>query len=356
VSERHDNNFTFLRFVAASMVIVAHAHDLLNIPSLKDPLFQLTGRTMGWVGVSVFFTMSGYLIMNSLDRSSDLVRFARARALRIFPGLAVCILLSVLLLGLFVTTRSAAAFFTDHQTFKYILGNISLISIQYGLPGVFEHNPMPGPVNGSLWTLPYETLCYIFAGLASGLGLLRGERRRALVFAIVFLLIAAFLALQSHLGHIGMFRRLAVMTRLDACFLMGMAYAAYQRRFTLRWWHVPLLAGVAWLTASTVFYDITYSAALSALALWLAFVPSQILRRLSKLPDYSYGIYIYAFPIQQVLMMKAPGLSPMLHALIAFPLILIPAGLSWHFIEKPALRFKNPKRRAPPAQALPAGE
>jgi peptidoglycan/LPS O-acetylase OafA/YrhL len=90
--------------------------------------------------------------------------------------------------------------------------------------------------------------------------------------------------------------------------------------------------------------------------LWLAFVPSRILRRLSKLPDYSYGIYIYAFPIQQLLLMKVPGLPPMLHALIAFPLILVPAALSWHFVEKPALRFKNPKPRPAPPQALQASE
>ncbi|WP_157215851.1 acyltransferase family protein [Flavisphingomonas formosensis] len=340
MTERHDNNFTFLRFVAASMVIVAHAYDLLNQPAIKDPLFQLIGRTMGWTGVSIFFTMSGFLIMNSLNRSANLVKFARARALRIFPGLSACILLSIVFLGIFATSRPLVDYFTDVQTLRFAVGNISLLSIQYILPGVFQHNPMPA-VNGSLWTLPYEVICYILAAFASGLGLLRSDSRRAATFAVSLFMILAFVAFQAHRPSGGISTRLLLMSRLDACFIFGMAYATFGNRFKLRIWHAAALGLISWLTAATPFYDLTLSAALAAFVLWLAFVPSQILRRISRWPDYSYGIYIYAFPIQQFLIMKTPGLTPALHALTAFPLVLIPASLSWHFIEKPALKLKN---------------
>lgn len=350
MTERHDNNFTFLRFVAASMVIVAHAYDLLDKPAIKDPLFHLVGRTMGWTGVSIFFTMSGFLIMSSLDRSADLVKFARARALRIFPGLATCVLLMIVLLGVFVTSYSLIDYFTDRQVLHFAAGNISLLSIQYLLPGVFQHNPLP-TVNGSLWTLPYEVICYLLAALASGLGLLRNDRRRAATFVIGLLAITALVVLQAYRPSGWNSGRLLLMARLDACFLFGMAYATFGNRFVLRLWHAAALGLLAWLTAATPFYDLTLSAALAALVLWLAFVPSRVLRRISRWPDYSYGIYIYAFPIQQLLIMEAPDMAPALHSLIAFLLVLIPASLSWHFIEKPALKLKNPGTRRPPAES-----
>ena len=240
-------------------------------------------------------------------------------------------------------------YFSNIQIIKYIIGNISLLSTQYFLPGVFQNNPLP-TVNGSLWTLPYEVACYFLAALASSLGLLRNDSRRGATFVAALLLILAFLALHAYRPAGWNSGRLLLMSHLDACFLFGMAYATFGNRFTLRLWHAATLGLVAWLTAATPFYDFTLAAALAAFVLWLAFVPSQILRRISRWPDYSYGIYIYAFPIQQLLIMKAPGLTPALHSLIAFLLVLIPASLSWHFIEKPALRLKNPGRGKPLAE------
>jgi len=348
--DHHDNNFTFLRFVAASMVIVAHAHDLLNDPNTKDPIFHAVGRSMGWIGVAIFFSMSGYLIMKSLDRSSDLGRFARARILRIFPGLAVCTLITVVALAFF-STLSLIDYFRNPQTFKFVAGNISLLSMQYKLPGVFQHNPLD-TVNGSLWSLPYEAVCYVIAAALTGCGLLRAGSRRFITFGCGLALIVLYMAIHERLSPVGFTGRLTVFCRLDVCFLLGMAYAAFEHRFKLRLWLPLALAALAAFTHTTPLYDVTLSAALTAFVLWLAFVPSTILRRISRLPDYSYGIYIYAFPIQQVLLAEFPSLTPTVHAIVAFGLVLIPASLSWHFIEKPALRFKGSQSKKAENQAV----
>lgn len=359
-TRQHDNNFTFLRFAAASMVIVAHAYDLQGVPGLEDPLRRLTGHSMGWAGVSVFFVMSGYLIMKSLARTPNLIQFARARALRIFPGLAVCMVLTVLLAGLFLTTLSTAAFFGSGQTAKYLAGNISLLSLQHHLPGVFEANPRPRAVNGSIWTLPYEVACYIMAAALSAFGMFKSERMRVVTFVIAALLSVLFTALHPATGEVGLFARLAIFHDLAFCFLLGMAYATFGDRITMRWWYTPIAALIAWLLASTPFYTMALSVTVGLFVIWLAFVPSPLLRRLSRAPDYSYGIYIYAFPIQQTLIQFAPGLTPPMHALIAFLLVLIPSSLSWHLVEKPALRFKKGGRAVPAAtpgitDAVPRG-
>ena len=347
----HDNNFTILRFLAASAVIVAHAYDLQNVPGLHDPLARLTGQTMGWAGVTAFFVMSGYLIMNSLQRSGDLVRFFRARALRIFPGLAVCTVATVLLIGLFVTTVPAARFFTDPQTVKFVAGNISLLSMQYYLPGAFEGNPFPGAINGSLWTLPYEVLCYIMAAGLVGFGFLRGKLRGA-TLATIAIGGLGIVAIRPFLDGVPLITWIERFQGLSLSFIIGMIYACYSHRLALRWWHWIPAAGLAWLLSGTRYFDATAGLALALLVLWFAFAPSPFLRRLSQAPDYSYGIYIYAFPIQQALIMIAPSLSPPVHAAIAFVLVLIPASLSWHLIEKPALRLKD--GRSPVVRPTPA--
>ena len=357
---RHDNNFTVLRFLAASMVIVAHAYDLQNIDAVQDPLRRLTGHSMGWAGVSIFFVMSGYLIMKSLTRTPNLLQFARARALRIFPGLAVCMVLVVLCAGLFLSTLAPITFFSAGQTWKYLAGNISLLSIQHLLPGVFESNPKPGPVNGSIWTLPFEVGCYIMAAALSATGMLRSTRARAITFSLAVLLAAVFVIVQPFVAHIGYVTRLATFHGLAFCFLLGMAYASFGDRFTMRWWYAPIAGLIAWLIASTPFYTMALSVTVGLFVIWLAFVPSPLLRKLSRAPDYSYGIYIYAFPIQQTLIQFAPGLTPPMHALIAFLLVLIPSSLSWHLVEKPALRFKKGGRATPSAapgitDAVPRG-
>jgi len=348
--ERHDNNFTFLRFAAASMVIVAHAYDLLNNESIKDPVNRVIGRSLGWIGVSIFFSMSGYLIMRSLDRTPNLLQFGRSRALRIFPGLAVCTIVTIFFLSFF-SSLPAIDYFSSGQTLKFLVGNSSLLSIQYVLPGVFEHNPMAGAVNGSLWTLPYEVLCYILAAAACGFGLLQSNRQRIIIMASTFVAILLFAAIHEHLPATGIPGRLFILARLGACFLVGMAYASFRERFHLRLWHGIALAAIAAATSKTPLYDITLSTALAAVVLWLAFVPSPTLRRISRLPDYSYGIYIYAFPIQQLILDLVPTIPPAAHAIVAFLLVLVPASLSWHLIEKPALRLKNASFKKSPTLA-----
>lgn len=149
------------------MVLYGHSFVLLG---LREPLF-MSWLPLGPLGVFIFFTISGYLVSESWDRDPHLLRFFQRRLLRILPGLAVCVLLTVGVLGPLLTTLPLADYFSNPHTLGY-LRTIGLY-ITYYLPGVFDGNRYPNAVNGSLWSLPVEFLMYIVVALV---GVLHGNR------------------------------------------------------------------------------------------------------------------------------------------------------------------------------------
>ena len=156
---KHLNNLTALRWFAAGLVLYGHSFVFLGLP---EPLF-LQWVPLGPVGVYTFFAISGYLVAQSWERDPHVLRFLARRILRIFPGLIVCTLLSVLVLGPWLTTLDAKTYWTNEHTRGY-LTNIALY-MTYHLPGVFAQNRLPHAVNGSLWSLPVEFFMYALLAL-----------------------------------------------------------------------------------------------------------------------------------------------------------------------------------------------
>ncbi|MBK7117547.1 MAG: acyltransferase [Comamonadaceae bacterium] len=181
--DRRTNNFDLLRLLAAWFVLFSHCYPLSGQP-VADPFVRHTGiDTLGGIGVSIFFVLSGYLVTNSLERSSSVYSFARKRAFRIFPALAVLTVYCSYWLGPVLTTLPLETYLKHPQTVAY-LWNVSAWKIQYALPGVFATNPVPVAVNGSLWSLPYEISCYL---ALTTLWLLRIPRRAAVTGAVMIL-------------------------------------------------------------------------------------------------------------------------------------------------------------------------
>ena len=157
---RHDNNADFVRFIAAAAVVVSHAYPLAA-RNADEPLVRLSGgqTTLGTLAVTTFFALSGYLITQSWLRRRDLGAFAAARALRILPGLAVVVALTVFVYGPLLTTLPVLRYFVKYETVRY-LGAVALWHMPFTLPGVLEDVPFTARGNGSLWTLWYEVVCY----------------------------------------------------------------------------------------------------------------------------------------------------------------------------------------------------
>lgn len=336
------NNFNILRLVAASSVIFSHATDIADG---RHDFFQDTiGYSGGWIAVSAFFSISGFLIYRSMVRSQSTRDFLISRSLRIFPGLIVMLILSTTIIGFTLTTLPADSFFARSEPYSYILGNSILYLPQYLLPGVFEDNPLTA-VNGSLWTLRFEFTSYILTLLLFLIGAFRGPRA---FLAMTVIMLVGYFAVLAFAGVTGRLDELlydgsgvAKLHRLWFAFFLGILVGRYIDVFRPRAWMV-LASGVAAVLLFDTALFLTALVVLITLALfWFAFLQGHWLEPFRRMEDYSYGIYIYAFPVSQAVEHYSPSLSPFTNAVLTFVATLPLAALSWHIIEKPALSLKH---------------
>jgi len=160
-SKAHGNNFDALRLAAAFAVIVSHSFEIVGGPPESEPLRVLTNgdSSLGRVAVMTFFVLSGFLLTCSYRSDPSLAAFARKRALRIAPALAAVVLFSIFVIGFAATTLSPRDYFRSEETWRY-LANLAFYTGFDSLPGVFADAPIAGVVNGPLWTLKIEVLCY----------------------------------------------------------------------------------------------------------------------------------------------------------------------------------------------------
>ncbi|WP_322403008.1 acyltransferase [Massilia luteola] len=353
----HDNGFNLVRLVCATLVVVFHAFPMNSArPGASDPVSPLLAphTDLGALAVGVFFLISGIFISQSWERDPHLGRYALRRAARIVPGLFVCLLLTTALaVGLFSSTgwRGMLA----PAPWRYIFGNTTLHWLHYIIPP--EELKLPGvlggePLNGPLWTLYWEGRMYVvvaLVGLAAALPLRTWMRGAAL-----FLLAAANLFPDVIGGYVWE-------TRLWSLFLTGMLLHTLARDLRVGWRHVACalaLAGLNWtrsaaLTPSPLtWFGILLVAGTLALAVGSVRLPfAAHLQR----HDYSYGIYIYHWP---VLLMLRTAFAPLGHwRLLALGLLVtgVLAVLSWHLVEAPALRaVRRLLRRHAGSAASPA--
>ncbi|RME67328.1 MAG: acyltransferase [Alphaproteobacteria bacterium] len=328
------NNLNLVRMIAASAVLVSHAYPISLGPQALEPLEETTGKTLGWFAVVVFFGLSGMLIAASCERRGEWHRFWAARVLRLFPALAVVLVLTVIA-GLFFTSLASLAYLTSVETWTYVPRNLSLAFLQYPLPGVFEDNPYPRAINGSLWTLFYEVTCYAGLFVIGTAGLF--ARRWAITLGVVVLGMAfAILANQpAPQGIIG--ARGYHLVMLGFPFALGALAYVWREHVRFDWRVVVVLWIGAWFALGTAIGLVILVIALLYSVGWFGFVPKGRLLNYNRLGDYSYGMYIYAFPTQQAMAKLFGPLDPMANMALAFPVALLLAALSWHLIEQRAL-------------------
>lgn len=329
-----ENNFDFLRFFAAALVLFAHSYPLVGRRE-DEPLTLLIGYEKGGsIAVGIFFVMSGYLIASSWLASSSPQSFLLKRALRIFPALIVAVLLTTFVLGPLVSQLDLSAYLTENGTWTY-LQNILLVT-RYELPGVFSGNSFPDVVNGSLWTLPLEVLMYIGVMLLG----LTGFLKRRLIFLPIAVLAVGHFWLLGKLGIDSYF--IKNICKLGMLYYSGAALFLHRDDIPWRGWIAALLAIALVATFRTAIGPLVYFVALPYLVLYLAYAPLPWVSRFGKYGDFSYGLYIYAFPFQQLsVYLFGPQLGVLGLTLIAFVPTLVFAALSWHLVEAPAMRLKR---------------
>lgn len=339
-----NNNFNLIRFIAASLVIYSHSFALSLGSGETETLRQAVGLTWGTLAVDIFFISSGFLITSSYVARNNLIAFFWARALRIYPALIVAMIFCVFIVGLSVTNLSATEFLTNGQTWYYFFRNITLITgVEQHLPGVFTDNPYENSVNGSLWTLPYEIKMYFLVALVLYVVTVCGRHFERLNPAFV-LMILAFLAVSLNIGN--HFLKLPFPDKdflhLFSMFFYGGALFLWKEKIVLSTKMAAVLAVLFFASAvdHSLFF-IAYCLFLPYLILYIAYVPSGAILKFNNYGDYSYGIYIYAFPVQQILAMLFAGIGVITMTLSTFFIVLVLAACSWYLVEKPTLRMKN---------------
>lgn len=345
VERRKDNNFDFLRFLAALLVVTSHSFWLHGGPYPELALFGDTA--IGTLAVYMFFIISGYLISASWLHSRSTLDFIAKRLIRIFPALIVATLLTILLIGPLASELSLAEYFSTHRTWQY-LSNL-LLWIQFDLPGVFTANPYPNTVNGSIWTLPFVMFMDLtLIGLS-----LTGQFNRTVILTGFVSLTLVHLILLPQLG----IRSQSVLNlfSLGMFFYAGVVLYLFRQYVPLTWKLALPLLGAMIASAGTPFWPLLLGVGLPYLVIYAAHLDIPRLPRFGRYGDFSFGIFIFSFPLQQLMMLWIGPERLSLGAFMALSYAAsIAAGVvSWHAIEKPALRLKRylpqrkPERKAP---------
>jgi len=340
------NTFGLLRLAAALAVVVSHSVHLAGAPETDEPLYALTGFSLGEHAVHVFFTISGVLIAASLVRSGTLLAYLRARALRLLPGLTLCVLVTTLVAGPLLTELPIAQYFGDQGVLRYLALTLGLVTANAPLPGVFTHNPVPDIVNLPLWTLKYESICYLGLALLGLFGLMRSPRLATVALMPPMLAWTAVSAFPDQLdvGHFAF-----SVLRLSFSFSLGTLAYVWRDRLPVHWWGAALAFFLACLAFGTVLQAPAEQLFVAYAVLWAASLPAGWLGAATRRNDLSYGVYIYDWLIAQALVRFIPGISQPVLLATTLVLLLPVAAASWFLVEKPALGWKY-RRPLPAAQ------
>jgi len=344
LTDGRDNNFNLVRFVAAILVLFSHSFALALGSGNAEPLRNSIGMTWGSISVDVFFTASGFLICRSWLIRKNTVGFVWARVIRIWPGLIIVVCFCTFIVGPIFSSLKVWGYFTDFGTFKFFAKNIMLFrGIEANLPGVFLEVPYKSPVNGSLWTLPWELSLYaIIAVCLSVCGFLKRMISIA-VMDVKYSLLFIYLILFIIDAYFRFNLVPKVGTHLFCMFFAGATYYCWRDRIKLRasWFYLMLVILFSSLLIGNAFI-FAYLIVVPYLLFYLVYIPGGLVRKYNKLGDYSYGVYIYSFPVQQSIASLAPSCSVFFMFTVSIVATLILAILSWHLVEKKCLRFKDP--------------
>lgn len=331
------NNFDALRIFAVLVVIYGNGWVLTGGPGPG-----LWGAPFARIGLDLLFAISGYLVTGSWERAPRLPRFLLRRALRVFPGLAACVLVTVLVMGPLATSLTLRQYALNGLTLRY-LDNIILYQ-QLWLPGVFQGQQWVGAVNPMLWTLVPGLLCCL---AVPAFGLLPQRPRIWVVAGCAVLCASAALLLPEVRTRLPVhFYRVSVQEMLTEIpfFLVGGLLRLLEPRAPSLWRaDLAMLCFAAnWVTATWLeSWDIVVEwLTLPYMAACFGRMSAPLLGQVGRLGNPSYGLYLYAFPIQQLVVARLPG-DP--HPILTCVALTLPvAFLSWHLVERPALRWAGP--------------
>ncbi len=336
-------------------MIIGHSPELVDGNRSREPFMVLFGTvTLGHFAVNGFFILSGFLITQSWLRSSNFLNYLARRSIRIYPGLIFASIISALVFG---PLGGNPRYWSEFRVGRFIGGMLTLA--MPNLPDTFVelHYPI---VNGPIWTIRYEFACYLGLALLGMLGFLR---RRGWILGLVVGLLA-FVVVQACgvtpalpskwiLSYKG-----RELPRLVSCFMVGSCFFLFREMIRYTWY------GMA-ITLVTLFVCLYHQPALSVLTppmvgyliFAVGFGPTIPLTGWVRKVDVSYGVYLYAWPFQTLIIWNFRSIDPSLLSALVIPMAMVSGWLSWSLVEKAPLRWVHRRfaAREQPRQHISIG-
>lgn len=336
--DNRNNNFNLIRMLAALAVLFSHSFILAQGPANgADPFAKIFGIPLSGFAVDTFFIISGLLVTKSLIDRNSLKVFFLARFFRIVPGLIAAVLFSACIVGLAVTELPVFEYLKHPDTKSFIVRNIWLVDnvIQYSLPGVFTEIPYKYAVNGSLWTLPWEI--YMYSSIFI-LFLIRQNKINITLGISCAVVYFVFFVQKFNLYDIQFISPTSL--KLMVMFYTGVLFYLARNYIKLNLGILAVICGVYYVAKDYSVAKVMYPIVVSYALLSFAYLVNGKISSYNKIGDYSYGTYIYAFPIQQMIVFYfAPGAWELFfYSAIATVMLAVP---SWHYIEAPSMKLKN---------------
>jgi len=341
----HDrrNGFDGLRLFAAWLVLLNHSYPLTGSKDTDFITQLLRIDTSGGLAVCIFFSISGYLVGKSLIESRNIFEFLKRRFFRVYPALAVVVILSVFVLGPIISTLSINEYFLNSKSWLY-LKTMSGFNIKYDLPMVFINNPASG-VNGSLWSLSIELKCYVLLAI---IGIIPISLRIKATILLFYFTLAFLIRPQVNQDNINL-SLLGLnyyFSKYGMIFFIGVFISSFFNNLNNRIWMVVGSFTVISFIFSIIFPNdklspLIYCYSLAITTIWIGSIVPIISVYSRKYGDVSYGVYLYSFPIQQLLThFNIHDNGIIIYIGMATLITLALAIASWHWVEKPCLSLK----------------
>lgn len=326
-----NNNLDVFRLLAALLVIYGHAPAFIPNAVSSDVVARLLDFDYsGSLAVKFFFMLSGLLVTMSIMSRPQPGAFIIKRVARIFPGLFVCLGVTVFVVGPIFTQLGIKDYFFRAETWNYLFHNLLLYQLEWNLPGVFSEGKT-SVVNGSLWTLPREMECYLFLVAFYTLGAWK-YRWFASVFLVVIVAVSFF---SPHILPPS-FADNKDANQLAGCFALGALFATHKESIKVSWQGLFALLILTLLLWSSPLKILLFYICFFYSCLYLSALPV-VLEKLKLPGDASYGVYIYGFVIQQSVAHLFPLQGVLFNQVVSAAAALLVGFASWFWIEKPAM-------------------
>lgn len=332
ILDKNNNNIDLLRLIAAVMVIYGHAFAITPKGDNVDFIWKiLKFDYSGSLAVKAFFFLSGLVVANSLFAKRNLLAFAVGRLFRIIPGLLAVLLVTAFVIGPLTSKFSVPEYFASPAAYEYVAKNL-LFKTEYFLPGVFEENQYPKAVNGSLWTLSHEVGLYVSFGALFVVGVFRYKLVALIVFAIIII--------DPIVGNKLVFTWRQPNIEIDyllPSFAIGVLLASMKDKLEVNATTVVALFILYYLLKDSIWGITLFYVFFFIMILYVASLPLFV--RCKPSLDLSYGVYLWGFPIQQLVYYYYPHQTLFPNIGISILICILLSVILYLYVEKPGMKM-----------------